>query len=73
MGMEPQALEVLGVLSCRCAISEQADELLRRAFSPLRWTDVKQTTCPYINPAATFVEAARKPQRMKAIGVQHTD
>jgi hypothetical protein len=28
--MEPQALEVLGVLFCRCAISEQADDLLRR-------------------------------------------
>jgi hypothetical protein len=43
MGMEPQALEVLGVLFCRCAISEQADELLRRVFSPVRRTGVKQT------------------------------
>jgi hypothetical protein len=64
MGMEPQALEVHGVLFGRCAISEQADDLLRRVFSPVRRTDVKQTTCPYINPAATVVAAARKFQRV---------
>jgi hypothetical protein len=43
----------------------------RAVFPPVRGTDVKQTACPHINPAAILVATARKLQRVEAISVQH--
>jgi hypothetical protein len=40
-------------------------------FPPVRGTDVKQTACPHINPAAILVATARKLQRVEAISLQY--
>jgi hypothetical protein len=61
----------LGFLFAEATDNPRLNTATRAVFPPVRGTDVKQTACPYINPAAILVATARKLQRVEAISVQH--
>jgi hypothetical protein len=62
---------VLGVWGFFLQQQQTNPRLNTAVFPPVRGTDVKQTACPYGNPAAIFIATARKLQRVEAISVQH--
>ena len=63
--------ECLGFFLQQQRTSPRLNTATRAVFPPVRGTDVKQTACPHINPAAILVATARKLQRVEAISVQH--